>query len=85
MPKPCDGIPTLLSIVPVPGVTKVITLLEFSAVIQIEGSCGIQRDKSSRELSAGNSKGTDPQRRPAFEPPQYVIIGLFVMVTNGLS
>jgi hypothetical protein len=40
-------------------VTKVITPLGFPAAIQMKGSCSIQRDKYSLELSAGNANGTD--------------------------
>jgi hypothetical protein len=56
--------------------------LEFLAAIQTDVSCEIQKDKQRPELPAGNVNETDTQREPAFEPPEYIAIKLFVKASN---
>jgi hypothetical protein len=66
------------------AVTKVIyDRLGLPAGIQMEGFCNIQEERSSPALSVGNTNESDAQPGPAFEPPQYVTIGLFTKATNG--
>jgi hypothetical protein len=64
------------------GAMNIITLLGFPEAIQVEGPYDIQRSKWSPELPAGNANGTDIQRTPEIEPPQYVPIRLSVKASN---